>query len=174
MTDTDTMTGQYPVYVGFWVNWSRGRIMGATYTLKQTDANVLIAFIAFFIALVSTRFWRIICFILHQLYSTSDPRSAIYHQCQAILRNCSSPEEGVRLLFQLLWSGRPQTHPWPIFAASTAILCMAAFTTAGVFSSLISASANNEILIKSSNYGYIKYPSITEPGFSSAYGYIAE
>lgn len=172
--DTSNLADQYPVHIGLWTNWSRGRVMGATYTFKQSDANVLIAFVAFFIAFVSTRFWRILCFVLHRLYSTPDPQSAVYYQCQAILRNCSSPEEGIRLLFQLLWSGRSQKRFRSITAAITAMLCVFAFTAAGIFSSLISTSIGNEVLVKSANCGYMSYPTLTQPGFSNAYSYKAE
>ncbi len=174
ITDAGTTAEQYPIYTGFWTNWSRGRIMGATLTLKQADANLIIAFIAFFIAFVSARFWRILCFVLHRLYSTSDPQGTIYHQCQVILRNCSSPEEGVRLIIQLLWASHSQKRFRAIFAAVTAILCIATFTTAGIFSSLISTSFGSEVLLKSSNCGYMLYPKASDAGRSTADGYLAE
>lgn len=37
----------YPVYVGFWTNWSQGSVLGATLTLAQANANLVIAFVAF-------------------------------------------------------------------------------------------------------------------------------
>jgi hypothetical protein len=46
---------QYPVRLGTWVNWSRGQIMGATLTLRRQDADLLIAFTAFFVAFVANR-----------------------------------------------------------------------------------------------------------------------
>ncbi len=39
------------VYTGVWTNWSRGKMMGSTLTLTRTDANVFIAFLAFFVTL---------------------------------------------------------------------------------------------------------------------------
>jgi hypothetical protein len=44
------LNNQYPVYIGSWINWSRGQIFGATVTLKRNDATILIAFAAFFVA----------------------------------------------------------------------------------------------------------------------------
>jgi hypothetical protein len=46
MTDSTS----YPVYLGTWINWSRGPVFGATLTLTRNDANLLIAFVAFFVA----------------------------------------------------------------------------------------------------------------------------
>ena len=147
---------KYPVYLGLWTNWSRGRVMGATLTLRQSDANLLIAFMAFFIALVASRFWRIICFVLHRLYSTPDAQDVVYHQRQAILRNSSSPEYGTLLLLRLLWAGRYSKRPLrPLLAASIAVFCMGAFTVAGGFSSRISTAVGNEVLLQSVNCGQI-------------------
>ncbi|KAI0536531.1 hypothetical protein GGR58DRAFT_503168 [Xylaria digitata] len=146
---------QYPVYVGIWTNWSRGRIMGSTLTISRRDADLLIAFTAFFIAFVATRTWRILCFIFHQFYSTADPQDAIHHQRQAIFRNSSSPESGIQILLRLLWANR-HSKGWfrPLPAAIVAIVCISAFTIAGGFSSQISTAVGDEVLISSSNCGY--------------------
>ncbi|GAW20236.1 hypothetical protein ANO14919_097350 [Xylariales sp. No.14919] len=69
--DTSISQGdQYQIYVGIWTNWSRGQGMGSTLTLSQQDADLIFAFTAFFIAFVTTRAWRVLCFTLHRLYST--------------------------------------------------------------------------------------------------------
>lgn len=154
-TDTDS-ADKYPVQLGVWTNWSRGQIMGATLTLKRGDANLLIAFIAFLIAFVATRFWRILCFCYHRAYSTSDLQDVVYHQRQAILRNASSPEHGLSLLLQLLWRGRRDKKGLrPLPAVAAAAFCISIFTVAGGFSSRISTAINNEVLIKTANCGYI-------------------
>ncbi|KAI1364789.1 hypothetical protein F5Y08DRAFT_353259 [Xylaria arbuscula] len=157
-----TSGNQYPIYVGIWTNWSRGRVFGSTLTLSRQDADLLIAFTAFFIAFVTTRVWRIICFTLHRGYSTADPRDAIYHQRQTIFRNSSSPESGIQMLIWLLWANR-HSKEWlrPLPAAIAAILCITIFTVAGGFSSRISSAVGDEVLIKTSNCGYPQV--ITEP-----------
>lgn len=150
-------TGQYPIHIGTWMNWSRGQILGATLTLKRQDADLLIAFTAFFIAFVATRTWRILCFAFHRASSTSDPQDIIYHQSQAILRNSSDPEEGIRLFFSLLWKIRRLKRKClrPLSIATTAIFCVAGFTIAGGFSSRISTAVGDEVLIKSANCGFL-------------------
>jgi hypothetical protein len=35
------------IHLGFWINWSQGRIAGATYTVSHRDGGFLIAFLAF-------------------------------------------------------------------------------------------------------------------------------
>lgn len=166
---------QYPVYMGIWTNWSRGRIMGATLTLAQPEANLLIAFTAFFIALVAARFWIILCFALHRFYSTSDAQDAVYNQRQVILRNASSPEYGLWLLLQLLWENRRSKKPFrPIFAVFLAVFCIVGFTIAGGFSSRISTAIGNEVLLKSVNCGYESRVSKTRSPYYPARPYEAD
>jgi hypothetical protein len=91
---------------------------------------------------------------LHRTYSTPAPRDTIYHQRQAILRNSSSPEDGLLLLLRLLWSDYyANNHICPLLAAVAAIFCIAAFTTAGSFSSQISTAIGNKVLLKANNCG---------------------
>lgn len=51
-------TTQYSVHIGTWTNWSRGRVMGATLTTTRQYGNLLIAFTAFFVSFVASRFWK--------------------------------------------------------------------------------------------------------------------
>lgn len=147
---------QYPIDTGTWVNWSRGRMMGATLTLNRGDADLLIAFTAFFIAFVTTRTWRIFCFALHRVYSTPGLQDGVYHQRQAILRNSSSPESAIHLLLKLFWSNRLSMNRFrPLSAAIVAILCIGAFTIAGGFSSQISTAVGSEVLLKATNCGFL-------------------
>lgn len=76
-------TVQYNVHLGTWTNWSRGRIMGATLTMSREHGSLLTAFTAFFVGIVASSFWRIVCLIFHRLYSTPTSRDALHHQRQA-------------------------------------------------------------------------------------------
>ncbi|KAI0418902.1 hypothetical protein F5X98DRAFT_362848 [Xylaria grammica] len=144
----------YPVYVGVWVNWSRGRILGSTLTVGRREADLIIAFTAFFVAFVGTRIWRIICFAIHRSCSKENPQNAIYHQHQAILRNSSTPEDGIQLLANTLWVCKSSTGRFRLLSTATlATVCIFSFTIAGGFSSYISTGIGNEVLIKSMNCG---------------------
>ncbi|TGJ87196.1 hypothetical protein E0Z10_g1603 [Xylaria hypoxylon] len=154
----DTGSGtlnEYAVYVGPWINHSRGWFLGATLTLTRHDRDLLIAFLAVFVSFVAARFWKIICFILHRVYSVKTKQCAIYYQHQAILRNASSAEEGLRLLLSLV-----RSNPYrdvllrPLSTFAVAVLCIVAFTLAGGYSSRVSTAIGDEVLIKSSNCGY--------------------
>lgn len=149
---------KYGVYLGVWTNWSRGQILGSTLTLSREDGNYLLSFTAFFIGLVSTRFWRIVCFILHNSFSTSKPRDAVYHQQQAILRNSSSVDSGLVTFLQLAWAWRRTTKRALVRLCSviaTAAFFAVAFTIAGGFSSSISTGISNDVLLDGSDCGLI-------------------
>lgn len=137
----------YDVYLGHWINWSRGPILGSTLTTTRTDGNLLIAFIAFFVAIVAARFWRIICLALHFRLSTDQPGDALYHQRQAVLRNASNPEEGFWTFLDLILAWRKSARR-PFLRLIPVLLlagtCIVLFTLAGVFSSMVQLS-NDDI-----------------------------
>ncbi|KAI0155334.1 hypothetical protein GGR57DRAFT_491761 [Xylariaceae sp. FL1272] len=144
----------YPVHLGLWINWTHGPILGASLTTTRQNAALLVAFTSTYIGFVATRVWRILCFILHRLYSVATPQNAGYHRIQAILCNASAPEDGARLALKLL-STRPKTHHRRIiFVGFTAIALVASFTALGGFSSRI-ALDDNDVLIESANCGFV-------------------
>ncbi|KAK3987992.1 hypothetical protein QBC44DRAFT_371494 [Cladorrhinum sp. PSN332] len=147
------------IYTGIWVNWSRGPILGSTLTLTRGRGNLLIAFTAFFVAFISTRFWRVICFALHRYYSTPQARDGIYHQRQALLRNSSSPEWGFWTFSQLGWAWRRSSQSRSFLrilpAASAAALCACGFALAGGFSSQISTGISDEVLMDGKHCGWL-------------------
>lgn len=150
----------YEVYTGTWTNWSRGPVFGATLTLSREDANLLIAFVAFFVAVVGTRFWRIACLALHFIYSTQDPRDGLHHQRQAILRNTPNPEAGLFIILDLALAWRRSAKRlWrrllPLLTLSATCLC--GFTIASGFSSKVSTTTGSEVLISSSLCGYLDF-----------------
>lgn len=160
-------TVKYGVYLGMWTNWSRGRVMGSTLTLSREDGNYLLSFTASCIGLVSSRFWRILCFILHNSLSTSTPRDALCHQQQAILRNSASPDSGLFVFCQLAWAWRKAARRvfvriFPLVAAASFFIV--AFTVAGGFSSTIATGVGNEVLLDGSNCAFID---IQDPDLSA-------
>ncbi|KAI0509524.1 hypothetical protein F5B22DRAFT_638000 [Xylaria bambusicola] len=158
--DTDSNSADvYPVYIGVWINWSRGQVLGATLTLPRREADLFIAFTAFFIAFVATRVWRLMCFAIHRSCSQESAQNALYHQHQAILRNSSNPEDGLRLITYVLRANKKSSgRVFPIFTAVIATICVLSFTVAGGFSSYISTAVGTEVLVKSISCGI--YPAI--------------
>ncbi|KAL1607754.1 hypothetical protein SLS60_002690 [Paraconiothyrium brasiliense] len=83
------------IFLGVWINWSKGNVLGSTLTVTQTNGALLVAFVALFITFAGTRLWRISCFFLHRGYSASGPQDGIYHQRQAVLKNSDNATAGL-------------------------------------------------------------------------------
>ena len=155
---TDSTTA-YDVHLGAWIDWSRGTIHGATLTLTRQDGNLVIAFVAFFVAFVGTRFWRLTFLALHYIYSREEARDGIHHQRQVFLRNVPNAEAAVGTLaaIAVAW-GKVAKQVWmrlfPVIGL--AIAWIMGFTLAGGFSSRIAAFANNEVLLSGANCGVVQ------------------
>lgn len=155
------------VYTGVWTNWDHNSVFGATLTLSVREPGLLVTFVAIFLTVVGTRFWRIACFALHQILLSKDTHDGLYHQRQAVLCNSSSATSALTTLVKLSWAWRsiaerPYRRTIPIVAF--AVLCIPAITVTGVFSSRI--SLGGEVLISSPGCGWVKWNSTTETCFS--------
>jgi hypothetical protein len=152
------------VRLGVWTNYSNGTILGATLTTTRGYGSLLTTFTGFAIAFVGSRFWSIICLILHRCYSTPEPRDAIHHQRQVILRNSVSPDAGLVFLVRLLWAWRKSGTKTKRYsricpAILWAIFCIAALTAITAFSSQISSAPGDEVLLRGDLCGIMTLPS---------------
>ena len=171
----DSATGivNAKVYIGTWVNWSRGPVMGATLTLSRRNGNLLIAFTAFFIGIISSRTWRIISFALHRLYSTTESRDALHHQRQAVLRNSETPGWSFWTLGQIAWAWRRSGRTDRLLAIImptlvSSVLCMCAFAVASGFSSQMTTGIGDEVLIDGTSCGITAHPVTQNIAISNA------
>ena len=147
----------FTIRTGFWTDWSRGSIVGATLTLSPRDGALLLAFIAAFVTAVSSQLWRIIGFAAHQIQARPGPHDGLHYQTQVVLRNASSPLGAAWLFLQQSWSWRRRvcgayhrTLIWAVFS----ILYLTTFAALAVFSSQVSRAASNLRLIRSPQCGY--------------------
>lgn len=149
-------TPDYPVYIGFWTNWSDGKIMGAVLTLGRSDANLLIAFVAFFLTVITTRLWAIISFSFHAALSTPKPRDTLHHQRQVLLRNNGGPVDTAWTLVLLAWQWRKNAsiikRILPLLTST--LLLAVGFSAAAGFSSRI--GRGSEVLLVPQNCGIYK------------------
>ena len=84
------MNSSEQVYTGFWTNWTDGRVVGATLTLR--NGAYLVAFLALFVRIVGGHFWRLLCYIIfHYLAHQLDDGEPSLKQQKAVLRNTYSP-----------------------------------------------------------------------------------
>ncbi|KAF2634384.1 hypothetical protein P280DRAFT_554619 [Massarina eburnea CBS 473.64] len=153
-----SLVDSYHVHLGFWTNWNHGKIEGATITLTRKNGGLLIAFIAIFVGAAGKSFWRLGCFLLHHILSNPTPQDGIYHQTQAILRNCDTAQDAAWSLLQVIWAWRVPVRFRKPFPRLFGIIIMAlivsvSFGVAGVFSSQITTDTANEVLLTGDNCG---------------------
>jgi hypothetical protein len=79
------------VYLGFWINRAFDSVQGATLTLSHRQGGFLIAFLAIFVATSGRSLWKILRCVLHFVYSSEGATEGVHLQRQAILRNTTMP-----------------------------------------------------------------------------------
>ncbi|KAL9111595.1 MAG: hypothetical protein Q9227_004083 [Pyrenula ochraceoflavens] len=149
-------SSQYPIHLGYWTNWSHGRVEGATLTLTHVGGALLTAFLALFVAFAGTSFWRLTAFAIHQTLSSDQPKDGLYHQIQAVLRNSANGTSALTALIRIgvAWrsrASRPLIRLAPLLGF--AFVTVVGFAVAGLFSSKIGSALGNEVLISSSSCG---------------------
>ncbi|KAJ0158279.1 hypothetical protein CTA2_11946 [Colletotrichum tanaceti] len=153
--DSASSKTTYPVHTGSWTDWSHGPVLGLMLTLRADDGNLVVAFIAFFVAVVCTQIWRIACFTLHYAFSHPDVESdALYHQRQALLRNTTEPTSGLVRLWSLFWSWR-KTARRPYARVLPVLFLNVVLTTVFALASGYSAklALGNDVLLDGRNCG---------------------
>jgi len=147
------------IYTGIWTNWSRGPVYGATITLTQGNGNILTAILAVYVTMVGHGFWRILRFALHQCRAmhAKDLNDGLHIQTQAILRNTGTATDAIWELGRLgfYWKNRNPSPMLRGFAvAAPAILIVAGFGVATIFSTQVTKSVPSTVLIQGEKCGY--------------------
>jgi len=107
-SDQDIISfGTNAVYEGFWHNRDRGRILGATLTLRDSRAIPLVAALAIIVGLAGNRSWHTSRLLWHSWLHTQDSDKIAVRQNrrkeQVILRN-SETAGGATVGFIEMWS----------------------------------------------------------------------
>ena len=146
------------IYTGIWINRSHGVVAGSTLTLNERDGGLLTAFLAMFVSAAGAATWKIMSYALHQARAKQEYQDGLHHQQQAILRNSDSPVGASWQLMQLTWFWRSNATRYlmrTVPLAGLALLNLALFGVAGVFSSQVTKAPGNETLVRSPNCGFV-------------------
>ncbi|KAF2269673.1 hypothetical protein CC78DRAFT_612033 [Lojkania enalia] len=145
------------IYVGFWTNWSKGKILGATLTLPSRDGTLLIAFVALFVSWAGNQLWSLLTYLTYQLYASNEPQSTFRRQLRLLLRSHIAVTHFLWRVVKTSWVWRRHTRDsesvlgLPLIVMAT--LHVAAVTLAGIFSSRI-MTTTSEALIRSTCCGF--------------------
>lgn len=140
----------YEVHEGFWIDWSNGRVTGATLTLTEQHGAYLIAFLALFVHISGSSLWRLTSFIVFRIRAGLGCCEKVTFQQQAILRNGSSAIAALSaLVLAAVRSKKRQKH--------IALICWAlanciGVLAAGILSSKV-ASKQPDVLLQPTNCG---------------------
>ncbi|KAK0740345.1 hypothetical protein B0T18DRAFT_491030 [Schizothecium vesticola] len=148
----------YDVHLGTWTDWSRGKVLGATVTLTRQDSGLLIAFLVFYVALVGTRFWRILCPVLRWTFSKNGPADGVHHQRQAFLRNSPNPESAVGTLTGMCFSWRKNSQRiWSrvLWLIALSLASFVGFILAGGCSPRVTTLVSGEVLLSGANCAFV-------------------
>jgi hypothetical protein len=140
MSEQHDAAGDAAVFQGFWVERDRGNSLGATLTLQDGHAIVLLAFMALLTTYVGTRSWLFWRFLLHNVIGdrnahAESSQSTVY--LQVILRNAETASGALwGLVVAALPSNKsrqdPQRRFWlGLFTAGNVV----AFIAAGILAS---------------------------------------
>jgi hypothetical protein len=55
----------YDAYIGFWIDWDKGRMLGSTLTLTSRNGALFLAFLVVFVGFVAAQSWKIVRFLAH-------------------------------------------------------------------------------------------------------------
>jgi hypothetical protein len=134
----------------------RSYVLGATVTISATSANVLIAFLALYVAWTATNSWAILCFIAYQLRWTDKAEDGLFWQVQALFRSEVSDIGMAARLAEVAWCWKRRTKRVAARISPIILICIvhfSIFAVAGLFSSRIADAANEVLLVPSNHCG---------------------
>lgn len=156
------------IYVGVWTNWSEytspqqngprllieslglGAVPGLTLTVPSSYGVILIALLAMIVRWAGSRFWGIICFVLHRIQTNQMSHDGLHFQHQALLRSKSSETDFVWRIYEIGWAWRsivPSSFRRSVPFAVLAIVNLAIFLVAGIFSGSVTLSESQGLAV---------------------------
>ncbi|CAI6232189.1 unnamed protein product [Periconia digitata] len=137
---------------GFWIDNTRGPVMGRTITTDTQTGNIVVALMAVLATLGTKNLWNLTLFVYHQMRVSNQPSDGFYKQQQAIMRSLTGPVSIASDSLKLWWIWRRRTNrtisrSLPLFAL--AVIFAAATLVVGVFSSYLVDSTDIIVLVSS-------------------------
>lgn len=169
----------FPIQTGFWFDYTREGVYSGTLTLSTRWSGFLLAALVTYIGIVSTSFWSLLSFTLHQLRVKRGEEDGLYFQQQVILRNSGSPLQAVAQFLRASWAWRAQRSrrlsprrlkSRALFAALPPFLVFIGFTAAGILVGDMTRPGygSDNLKIYPANCGLLTMNSDTPESFSAS------
>lgn len=151
------------IHTGFWIDHSRGSMLGATLSLDSRLGAQLISAAAITVQIIGFFFFAIIAFIIHQVRARRLIDNEPSGQVQVILRNSSGPPNVLCNILKVINAARGRKARMPSSAVAVAIvtgLTYSSFLVAGVFVGQIATPSYDRpcVLMKPGTCGYLYFP----------------
>ncbi|CAI6342197.1 unnamed protein product [Periconia digitata] len=157
------------VKLGFWIDRSRGDVMGQTITTTGSTANTIIALLTVLITIAMSQLWSLFAFLYHQARTPpkGESRDGLFWQQQALLRTLPTPTSLFFDSLKVWWAWRRISKRafirsmMPIFMA---LLFAVGAVTSSIFSTYVISTSDLRVAINSPHCGLLNYSSVVERG----------
>jgi hypothetical protein len=109
---------------GFWIDWSRGYVMGQTLTVDAQTGMVLVALATILASMATSQLWNLFTFFYHQYRANDNYSDGLFWQQQSLLRTLPAPMALMADTMKLSWTWRvkaPQALLRSSFMSSAAL-----------------------------------------------------
>lgn len=152
---------------GFWIDWSKGSIMGQTYTVEAQTGTIIVALLTILASIATAQLWSLLTFALHQVRAHGDASEGMFWQQQVLLRTMPTPTAFLADTLKISWAWRSKNRhsllrSVPILAFA---FCFAiASIVGGIFTSYAVDNSNIEVLVNSPYCGRINNTKVDTDG----------
>lgn len=134
-----------------------------TLTFSVNHGNLLIAFLALFVAWSGNFLWDAICFVLHRWHTAPHRNDSFCLKNQTILRSGLSSSSALPKFIKIFWSLKPRKRRKLLLSATLivpAVVHILSISTASILSSRLANPSNEVLLVSPRPCGWV-----TEQGY---------
>ncbi|KAF1957462.1 hypothetical protein CC80DRAFT_470752 [Byssothecium circinans] len=145
---------------GYWIDHSRGLVMGQTLTVESQTGIIIVAILTILASVASAQLWNLCAFLIHQFRADGNPSDGLFWQQQALLRTMPTPTAFLADSFKLSWRWRSKL-PCPLLRSSLLLVFAVCFVVSsiagGISTSYVVDNSNIEVLVNGPMCGHINY-----------------
>ncbi|KAF1947008.1 hypothetical protein EJ02DRAFT_449990 [Clathrospora elynae] len=145
---------------GFWIDWSRGSVLGQTLTVDAQTGQLLVALLTILSSIATSQLWNLFAFFYHQYRANGEYADGLFWQQQALLRTLPAPTALMADTLKLSWMWRTKVSRALLRSSipfSAALFFSIAALAAGVSTSFAIDNSNLQILVDSPHCGRFNY-----------------
>lgn len=154
---------------GYWVDWSKGPIMGQTFTVDAQTGTLVVAILTILASIATAQLWNLVTFTIHQVRADGKPAEGMVWQQQVLLRTMPTPTAFLADSIKISWAWRrtvshSMLRGLPVLAL--AFVFAIGSIAGGISTAYAVDNSNIEVLVDSPHCGRINETKVmtTETG----------